>query len=130
MAERASRPLPVEIEEIDKAWLTTALRTRRPQVEVRGFEIVDMIRGTCTKIRLRLDLANNPADDPIPETVILKGGFEPHSRDMHYILEKEARAYAEILSPLVCAAPRPISPITTRSGSRGSSSWRIWSRAA
>ena len=99
-------PLPVEIEEIGTEWLTTALRTRRPAVEVRRFEIIDMIRGTCTKIRLRLDLANNPTDDPIPETVILKGGFEPHSRDMHYILEKEVRAYAEILAPLGLRSPK------------------------
>src|SRR5262249_10920761 len=107
MADPNHPPLPVEIDEIDKEWLTYALQTRAPEVIVRDFEMVDMMRSTCTKIRLRLDLANNPADHPIPQPVILKGGFEPHSRDMHEMHEKEVRAYADVLGPLGLRSPRP-----------------------
>ena len=107
MADHNHPPLPVEIEAIDRNWLTYALQTRAPEVEVRDFEIVNIIRSTCTKIRLKLDLANNAGDNPIPETVILKGGFEPHSRDMHQMHEKEVRAYADVLGPLGLRSPRP-----------------------
>jgi hypothetical protein len=50
------RPLPVTPEEITREWLTAALSSQSPGVEVRDFEIVDIIRGTSTKIRVRLDL--------------------------------------------------------------------------
>jgi ecdysteroid kinase len=86
--EAPARPLPVEIGEISKDWLTAALRTHAPDIEVRDFELLDMMRSTCTKI------------------VILKGGFEPHSRHLHYIHEKEARAYAELLPVLGLRHPK------------------------
>jgi hypothetical protein len=101
------RPLPIEIAEIDAAWLTAALQGYAPGIAVRGFEIVDMIRGTCTKIRIRLDLADNPPDRPVPETVILKGGFEPHSRHLDYMHEKEANAYGKLLPVLGLHTPTP-----------------------
>lgn len=97
--------LPVEIEQITGDWLTSALRAHAPEVSVRGFEIVDVIRSTCTKIRIGLELANNRADAPIPSSVILKGGFEPHSRTMGYMHEKEVRAYAELLPALGLRRP-------------------------
>jgi len=97
---QAQRPLPVEIEEISKEWLTAAFQDYAPGAEVREFAIEDMMRSTCTKIRLRLDVANNPGNRPIPPTVILKGGYEPHSRHLHYIHEKEARTYGELLPEL------------------------------
>jgi aminoglycoside phosphotransferase (APT) family kinase protein len=48
-------PLPIAVEEITAAWLSAALRQRAPGITVRGFEIMDFIHTTCTKIRLRLD---------------------------------------------------------------------------
>src|SRR6185436_3961856 len=107
MADNAAHPLPVEIRDISKDWLTTALRTHTPEVEVRDFELQDMIRSTCTKIRIKLDLANNGGNDPIPPTVILKGGFEPHSRHLDYMHEKEARAYGKLLPVLGLHTPTP-----------------------
>lgn len=105
MPDRLSRPLPLAIEEIDADWLTAALRTQAPWVTVRGFRIVDIKRGTCTKIRLGLDLDDAGRRAGIPETVILKGGFEPHSRHMHYMHEKEARGYRDILPVLGLPSP-------------------------
>ncbi|TAL03303.1 MAG: hypothetical protein EPO08_04485 [Rhodospirillaceae bacterium] len=106
MSDRSNRPLPLTIEEIDADWLTAALRTRAPGVTVRNFEIVDMMRGTCTKIRLRLDMDEAGKRAGIPETVILKGGFEPHSREMHEMHGTEVRGYRDVYS--VFKLPTPV----------------------
>jgi hypothetical protein len=74
MTMASHRPLPVAIEEITRDWLTAALRTGTPDVTVRAFEIVDVNRGTCTKIWLRLDLDEMGREAGIPELVFLKGG--------------------------------------------------------
>jgi hypothetical protein len=105
MTDTGARPLPVEIEEIDKDWLTRALRTRAPGVTVRGFDVVNMHRSTCTKIRLRLDLDEAGKRAGIPQSVILKGGFEPHSRDWHYMHEREVRGYRDVIPVLGLPAP-------------------------
>ncbi|MBU6268479.1 MAG: hypothetical protein KGN34_13120 [Sphingomonadales bacterium] len=91
-------PLPTELSGITREWLEAALRQRAPGVVLHGFEIVDVNHGTCTKVRLRLDLAGAA----IPELVILKGGFEPHSRAMPYMHQEEVHGYADVAphSPL------------------------------
>lgn len=86
-------PLPVEMGDITPAWLSAALGCT-----VRSARVIDVNHGTCTKIRLALK-----TDDPaIPATVILKGGFEPHSRMMDYMHANEVHAYADVAphSPL------------------------------
>ncbi|MGE0284154.1 MAG: hypothetical protein AB7P20_26550, partial [Rhizobiaceae bacterium] len=76
MAQSNVFSLPTEIDGITDDWLTAALSAYAPGVRVKAFEMVDFINTTCTKIRIRLDLEGNRSDAPIPETVILKGGFE------------------------------------------------------
>lgn len=107
MANGNNFTLPLEIEGITREWLEAALSGYAPGVRVRSFETVDMIRTTCTKIRLRLELENNREDAPIPETVILKGGFEPHSRAMSFMHHREAMSYATLLPPLGLRVPTP-----------------------
>ena len=102
-----SLDLPLELEGITLEWLEAALSGYAPGLRVRNVETVDMIRTTCTKIRLRLDLENNREDAPIPETVILKGGFEQHSRAMAFMHEREAKSYAGLLPPLGLRTPTP-----------------------
>lgn len=106
MSGTSHRPLPITIEEITRDWLTAALRTRVPDATVRNFEIVDLMRSTCTKIRLRLDLDEAGRRAGIPDTVVLKGGFEAHSRDMDYMHEKEIRGYRDVLPALGLRAPK------------------------
>lgn len=106
MAERGVFPLPLAIEAIDRDWLTAALRTRAPGVTVRGLEVVDVRRGTCTKVRLRLDMDAAGRAAQIPQTVILKAGFEPHSREMHFMHESEVRGYRDVFPALPLPAPR------------------------
>lgn len=102
MASTNPFPLPTRIADITPAWLEAALASKTPGVGLNGAEILDVNHGTCTKIRIALapDAAAQAAG--IPERVILKGGFEPHSRDMAYMHKQEVHAYADVAphSPL------------------------------
>jgi hypothetical protein len=101
---RSTRPLPLAIEDIDAAWLTAALSSRAPGLKVNNFEIVNVRHGFTTVIRLRLDLNDAGRKANVPSTVILKGGFEPHSRarGRSYIIE--AVGYRD-LKPLGLNSP-------------------------
>jgi hypothetical protein len=105
MPDPGPLPLPLTLEEITPAWLTAALRVKAPEARVRGAEIVDVIRSTCTKVRLRLDLDEAGRRAGVPEVVMLKGGFEPHSRDMYNMHEMEARWYRDVLPVQPLRAP-------------------------
>lgn len=87
-------PLPTQLSGLTTEWLKAALR-----VPLRHSEIIDVNHGTCTKVRIALEF-----DEPggIPDRVILKGGFEAHSRAMHYMHGQEVHAYADVAphSPL------------------------------
>jgi len=96
MTNAIACPLPLQIEEIDASWMTKALRTRAPGVTCTGVEVVDVINGTCTKIRLRLSLDDAARNAGIPELVILKGGFEAHSRSMSLVHDAEVRGYRDV----------------------------------
>jgi hypothetical protein len=99
--------MPIAIEEISPEWLTAALRTRNPEVTVRGFDIVDVLHSTTTKIRLRLDLDEASRRAGAPPLVILKGGFEPHSRnvEMTNMHEKEVRGYRDVFPVMPLPTP-------------------------
>jgi len=94
--------LPIDLARLTTEWLTQALRTRAPGVSLRHSEIVDINHGTCTKVRIALEPDEAGRAAGIPERVILKGGFEPHSRLMHYMHGEEVHAYADVAphSPL------------------------------
>ncbi|WP_162527152.1 phosphotransferase [Sphingomonas solaris] len=96
MNQTDARPLPLRLEDIDADWMTRALRTRAPGVTCEGIEVVDLIKGTCTKIRLRLSLDDAGRAAGIPELVILKGGFEEHSRAMSLVHDAEVRGYRDV----------------------------------
>jgi len=100
-------PLPVEFDEITPAWVTAALQVKQPGATVRKVEIVDMVRGTTTKIRLRLDLDDTAKAAGVPDLVILKGGFEPHSRSvgMNQMFRREVRAYRDVFPAIPLPTP-------------------------
>jgi hypothetical protein len=106
MASDNPYPLPIDIADITPAWLDAALRSWNPGVTLEDAEILDISHGTCTRIRIRLDMDEAARGAGIPERVILKGGFEPHSRAMHYMHAEEVHAYADVrpVSPLRCPA--------------------------
>lgn len=95
-------PFPLTLEDITTEWLAWALAQDQPGVGVTGHRVIEVIRGTCTKVRIELDLDEAGQAAGISPRVILKGGFEPHSRAMHIMHSKEVIGYAEVFpqSPL------------------------------
>lgn len=98
-------PLPLTLAEIDADWLTRALRVWAPGVTVLASEIVEVIPGTCTKIRVRLEMDEAGRRAGIPEVVFLKGGFEDHSRLMYHMHVSEVRAYRDVQPVLNLPSP-------------------------
>lgn len=99
----ADLKIPLSIEGFTPAWLTQALRQKYPDTTVTDATPVDSIMGTSSKIRIRLSYETGSQD--LPETVIIKGGFDEHSalmRDMH---EVEARFYRDVQSRLPMTSP-------------------------
>lgn len=66
--------LPREPEEITSEWLSTALRPRFPYITVERVNIIEVIPGTATKVRVRVVYAGGP-DHP-PQSLCVKGGFD------------------------------------------------------
>lgn len=78
-AYRGGGPLPTTIAEVDSAWLSAALSTYAPGVEVESFRVVDTIHGFTTLLRLQVQLNAAGRAAGIPATIMLKAGFEEHS---------------------------------------------------
>jgi hypothetical protein len=97
--------LPVTVGEITPEWLTAALRTRAPDVTVRDFEVVDIVHTTTTKVRLRLDRDDRAVEAGIPELVIVKGGFQPHGRELAKMHLREVRAYRDVFPVVPLRTP-------------------------
>ncbi len=106
MASNDKLPLPTQLTGLTTEWLQAALRTQHPEVRLLGSSIVDVNHGTCTKVRIALDMDASGRAAGIPESVILKGGFEPHSRIMHSMHEQEVHAYADVLPHTPLRFPR------------------------
>ena len=66
-------PLPLTIEDVTTAWLHAAIGSWTPAAGIVASEIVEVIHGTCTKLRIRLepDAAGRAAG--IPESVDPQG---------------------------------------------------------
>jgi hypothetical protein len=95
---RATRmPLPLTLDEVTPAWLTEALSSRFP-----GVEVVDAARdaeraGTSTSARFTLTYRTDGARSDLPATVYVKGGFDAVMRRRVWAaLIQEARFYAEL----------------------------------
>lgn len=101
---QAALPLPLRPEDVDARWLTRAMRQTIAGATIETAEIVDIIWGTSTKIRVRIS-GSRTDGAPLPETVIVKGGFEEHSPKMAAMYANEARFYADIQPHVPIASP-------------------------
>lgn len=104
-------PLPLTPRAVDADWLTRAIHQTLPLVTITDAQIVDIMPGTSTKIRMRVSATGEGANR-LGETFIVKGGFEEHSPKMTAMYANEARFYADI-QPLI---PMP-SPLCHFAGS-------------
>jgi hypothetical protein len=105
MANATHFPLPITVEEITPEWLTAALRHRAPGVTVHGFDVVDVVDTTTTKVRLRLDRDAPATAAGIPELVIVKGGFRAHGRELEKMHLREVRAYRDVFPDVPLHTP-------------------------
>ncbi|MCK9543063.1 MAG: ecdysteroid 22-kinase family protein [Novosphingobium sp.] len=85
--------VPERIEDITAAWMTDALQEKFPGVTIRKAEIVDVVHGACTKIRIGLE-----GDHPgLPPRMLMKIGFEQHSPKMRGMHLNEYNAYTKLM---------------------------------
>lgn len=99
-------PLPMTLEEVTTDWLAAALRAHDPAIELRDSELVGEIRGTCTKLRYRLDMNDAGAKAGVSPSVIVKTGFEPHSAEMWAMHKAEIVSYRDVLPQLGLVMPK------------------------
>ncbi|MDE2405782.1 MAG: phosphotransferase [Sphingomonadales bacterium] len=77
-------------------WLTAAFRETLPGVTVLRAEVLEVIHSTTTKIRMKLELDEAGKAAGIATQVIVKGGFQEHSRGMDHMHLREVRGYRDI----------------------------------
>jgi Ecdysteroid kinase-like family len=89
--------LPLTSDAITAQWLSTALSQRRPGTVVTNVEIVDVLLGTSTKIRVRPTYSSDSgASVDLQPTLIVKGGFEAHSPLLAPMYLNEMRFYRDV----------------------------------
>lgn len=98
--------LPLKPEEITAAWLTAALCVRFPGIAVERAVIADVICGTSTKVRMRVEYDAAGRAAGLPPTLIVKGGFEAHSQSMQPMYLTEMRFYRDIQPWVPIPSPR------------------------
>jgi hypothetical protein len=77
-------------------YLTQAMQQRVPGLVVESAELVDKISGASSKLRMRIRTNRND----IPNSIIVKGGFEAHSRVMRDMHANEVNAYRNVVPTL------------------------------
>jgi hypothetical protein len=97
--------LPVAPEQITREWLEEALRERYPGIAVTEANIVDVIPGTSTKIRISASYCAHDQDDTLPRSLIVKGGFESHSPSMKEMYFNEMRFYRDVQPHIAIHSP-------------------------
>ena len=98
--------LPLKPHEITAGWLTEALQERFSGTAVERLEIVDVICGTSTKVRIRPDYDAAGRAAGLPPTLIVKGGFESHSPSMQPMYLTEMRFYRDVQPWVPIPSPR------------------------
>jgi hypothetical protein len=88
--------LPLTPQEITAGWLSEALQFRHPGLTVKSVDVVDIINGTSTKIRVAVTYGAGGQIAGLPPTLIVKGGFEAHSQWMAKMYADEVRFYRDV----------------------------------
>jgi hypothetical protein len=73
---QVSTPIPTKVEQLDRAWFDAVL-----DEEITGAQILEVIHGTATKVKVQLEIAS-PAAEPGTRVVWVKTGMEPHSKSI------------------------------------------------
>lgn len=97
--------VPHTLDEVTELWLASVLATRGPDVSVRTMEILEVLNGTATKVRIAVE---HDAGDALPGRFCLKAGLEAHSEMMAStgIYANEANFFSSIRDEVRAPAPR------------------------
>jgi hypothetical protein len=100
----ATNPAPV-IQDValSPAWLTSALGTAFPGVEVVASEVVEILRTVATKVRFTIDLASGSA--PMPTLSLCVKGYFDRSEHGYRGGETEGAFYRELAGGLPIRTP-------------------------
>ncbi|WP_322778518.1 oxidoreductase family protein [Frankia sp. Cas4] len=90
--------LPSTIDDITPEWLTMALGTRLPGVEVVDVAVDEVLRGTATKVFVQPTYGDGDPPPGAPGSVCVKGAFEDNAALMAAtgIYEREAVFYRDL----------------------------------
>ncbi|MGE0387606.1 MAG: hypothetical protein AB7Q97_23000 [Gammaproteobacteria bacterium] len=106
LAPMKDMPLPVKVEQVTAQWLTEALAFRFPGTQVLKAEVVDIVWGTSTKIRMALEYDARGRAHGLPPSMIVKGGFQEHSRSMWFTYFREMQFYRDMQPYVTLNSPR------------------------
>ena len=98
--------LPRALNEIDAAWLTSALSSTHPGVIVREVAFGQSVRATGTKLRMMLDYNEAGHRARLPATMWFKGGYEAHSEHVRTSHARESLFYADVAPLGLINAPK------------------------
>ena len=98
--------LPIAVEGVSAIWLTSALASRFPGVEVTSCSHVAVLPGTSTKVRVALEYNELGREMALPSRMIVKGGFQDHSESMKDMYRNEIRFYRDVLPFINMNAPK------------------------
>lgn len=76
---------------IDSTWLTEALSVTYPDIEVTLLEILDLVHGAATKLKLALAYNEVGLAAGLPTVLWVKSGWEEHSEWLNSTGETDAR---------------------------------------
>lgn len=100
--------IPLQPDDVTPGWLSDALATSLPGIEITGVEVVDQHSGTTGRLRLRLQHAPGSRG---PETVFVKlPPFDEAQRNLVAVTDmgrREARFYAGPAAEVPMRIPRP-----------------------
>lgn len=89
-------PLPMTVDGITAEWLTRAIGTTVPGLVIRAAQVLEVLPGTSTKVRVAIEYADPAHRAALPARVIVKGGFEDHSPTLAAMFLNEIRFYRDI----------------------------------
>lgn len=98
--------MPVSVEGVTAEWLTDALSIRYPGTVVEQSDHLDLIEGTATKVRVRNRYDQAGVDHGLAPTMIVKGGWAPHSEAMSEIYLREAQFYHHVAPRVALRMPQ------------------------
>lgn len=98
--------LPLTPEEVDAAWLTSALAETCPDLLVERLEIDEILWGTGTKMMVRATYNAAGSEAKLPERLCIKAGLGEHRELVKFCYQTEARFFAELAGQLPIGLPR------------------------